>query len=186
MFWTESNRLVFSGSTGEDILPVIAALHNLINKQGYSDIILDFARLDKISSSYMLPLVATARSYRKQKIDFTIALPTDIKGSNLIVNTNWAHLIAPESFDPMDDKNIQHLSAIQYLNGDDQFKPVDRCMDVILKSLKVLGRGQVKALEWSLNEITDNVLNHAESPIGGIVQVVTNTKLGRVDFYVCG
>jgi hypothetical protein len=67
MFWTEANRLIFSGSTGEDILPVIAALHNLINKQGYSDIILDFARLDKINTSYMLPLVATARSYRKAK-----------------------------------------------------------------------------------------------------------------------
>ena len=73
MFWTESNRLVFSGSTGEDILPVIAALHNLINKQGYRDIILDFARLDKISSGYMLPFVATARAYRRQQIYFTIA-----------------------------------------------------------------------------------------------------------------
>jgi hypothetical protein len=146
MFWTEANRLIFSGSTGEDILPVIAALHNLINKQGYSDIILDFARLDKINTSYMLPLVATARSYRKQKIDFTIELPADIKSSNLIVNTNWAHLIAPESFDPMDEKNVQHLSAIQYLNGDEQFIAVNRCMDVILKSLKGLDRGRVKAL----------------------------------------
>ena len=185
MFWTEANRLIFSGTTGEDILPVIAALHNLINKQGYSDIILDFARLDKINNSYMLPLVATARLYRKQKIEFTIALPVDIKCSNLVVNTNWAHLIAPESFDPMDEKNVQHLSAIQYLNGDEQFIAVNRCMDVILKSLKGLDRGRVKALEWSLNEITDNVLNHAESPIGGIVQVVTNAKLGWVDFYEC-
>ena len=85
----------------------------------------------------------------------------------------------------MDDKDIQHLSAVQYLNGDEQFMAVNRCMDVILKSLKGLDRGRVKALEWSLNEITDNVLNHSESPIGGILQVVTNTKLGRVDFYVC-
>ena len=185
MFWTELNRLNFSGSPGEDVLPVIAALHNLINKQGYRDIILDFGRLDKISSVYMLPLVVSARSYRKQNVDFAIALPNDAKCANLIINTNWAHLIAPETFDPMDNKNIHHLSALQYLSEDEQFAAVDRCMDVILKSLKGLDRARVKALEWSLNEITDNVLNHAESPIGGIVQVVTNYKPGKVDFYVC-
>ena len=41
-------------------------------------------------------------------------------------------------FDSMDDKNIQHLSAIQFFNVEDQFSAVDRCMDVILQILKIL------------------------------------------------
>ena len=44
----------------------------------------------------------------------------------------------------------------------------------------------MKAIEWSLNEITDNVLTHAQSPIGGLIQV-TNSRRGSraVEFAVC-
>jgi hypothetical protein len=34
MFRTEANHLYFVGNTGADVLPITAALHNLINKQG--------------------------------------------------------------------------------------------------------------------------------------------------------
>lgn len=44
----------------------------------------------------------------------------------------------------------------------------------------------MKAIEWSLNEITDNVINHAQSPIGGLLQI---TNFGReqkvIEFTVC-
>ena len=41
------------------------------------------------------------------------------------------------------------------------------------------------ALEWAINEITDNVLNHASSPIGGLVQLTTKSKSNIVEFAVC-
>jgi hypothetical protein len=185
MFRSESNSLFFTGNTGDEVLPVVAALHNLINKMGYSDIELNFASAENLDVRFMLPLVATARAYRKQKVDFSIVLPNDIASSRFITNTNWAHLISPEHYPSMDDRNIEHLSAIQYMNESEQYDAVNRCMDVLLKTSKNLDRSRAKALEWSLNEITDNVLNHAESPIGGLVQVVTNSRIGRADFYVC-
>jgi hypothetical protein len=58
-------------------------------------------------------------------------------------------------------------------------------MAVIVQSIGGLDRSRLKALEWSLNEITDNVLNHAESSVGGIVQVVHFVKRQLVEFYVC-
>jgi hypothetical protein len=36
-----------------------------------------------------------------------------------------------------------------------------------------------------VNEITDNVLNHASSPIGGAVQLTTKSKSNIVEFVVC-
>jgi hypothetical protein len=185
MFRTEANRINFFGGSGEDFLPVIATLHNLINKQGYQDIYLDFSGLIAMSSNFIIPIVCAATYYRNQKIDFEVTLPSDEKCANLIVNTNWAHLFAPLDYASMEDKNIAHLSAIRYRDGDEHYEAVDRCVDVILRNIRGLDRGRIKALEWSLNEITDNVLNHANSPIGGIVQVMTNTKIGRVDFFVC-
>jgi hypothetical protein len=44
MFRSENNHLFFSGATGDDVLPVVAALHNLVHKQGYRDVVLDFSK----------------------------------------------------------------------------------------------------------------------------------------------
>jgi STAS-like domain of unknown function (DUF4325) len=56
----------------------------------------------------------------------------------------------------------------------------------ILSALTEFDRSHLKAIEWSLNEITDNVINHAQSPIGGLLQV---TNFGRerkiIEFCVC-
>jgi hypothetical protein len=185
LFRSESNHLYFSGPTGDDVLPVVAALHNLVHKQGYKDVILDFSKSGYLDPKFMLPLVATARLYRIEKVDFELIEPEDPSSARLLQNTNWAHLIWPEKYDARDDRNQLHLSAVQYSTAEDQFAAVDRSIDVILRSVGGLDRDRLKALEWSLNEITDNVLNHAESPMGGLVQVVTFPKKHLVEFYVC-
>ena len=46
-------------------------------------------------------------------------------------------------------------------------------------------RADFAAFEWSVNELTDNVLVHSEPRIGGIVQVSTFHKMSkRVQFVV--
>jgi hypothetical protein len=47
---------------------------------------------------------------------------------------------------------------------------------VILGALPDLKRSNLAAFEWSVNEITDNVLMHSGSSIGGLVQVSTFQK----------
>ncbi len=112
MFRSESNHLYFSGPTGDDVLPVVAALHNLVHKQGYKDVILDFQRSGYLDPKFMLPLVATARLYRIEKVDFELVEPEDLQSARMLQNTNWAHLIWPEKYDARDDRNQMHLSAI--------------------------------------------------------------------------
>src|ERR1700731_2785906 len=186
MFRSEGTHLFFSNIAADDIFPVTAALYNLINKQGYKDITLDFSQSTYLDPKFMIPLVTTARSYRVDKVDFEIVMPVDQGAAKLIENTNWAHLIMPEKFEARDDRNKIHLSAIQYMTAREQSDAVDLSINIILQSIKVLDRSRLKALEWSLKEITDNVLNHSESAIGGIVQVVSYTKRQIVEFYVCG
>jgi hypothetical protein len=185
MLRSDGNRLIFVGKTGDDVHPACAALHNLISKLGYQDITLDFSEVGYLTPSFMLPLVATARSYRLNKVDFDVVQPVDKKSANLLRNANWLHLISPENFESRDARNRNHLSAIQYLTSAELHSAVDRSMEVILQAIPDIDRSRLKALEWSLNEIMDNVLNHAESPIGGIVQVVTFPTKQLIEFYVC-
>jgi hypothetical protein len=185
MFRTEHNNILFSGKIDDDLHKVSAALFNLTKKQGYSDIILDFSAVTRLSPRIMLPLSTVVRAYRRDGIDFDFVLPQDQKLSSLLRNTNWLHLMAPERFEPRDEYNVDHLSAIQFSNAEQHDEAINRSMNVILQSSRNLNRNHLKALEWSLNEITDNVLNHAQSPMGGVVQVVNFARQNTVDFYVC-
>jgi anti-sigma regulatory factor (Ser/Thr protein kinase) len=185
MFRSDGTHLYFINNGADDIFPVSAALYNLVNRQGYKDIILDFSQCTFLDVKFMLPVVTAARWYRGEKVDFELILPTDQSCSRLLVNANWAHLITPEKYEARDDRNKNHLSAIQYTNANEQNDAVNRSIDVILRSIGGLDRPRLKALEWSLNEITDNVLNHSESSVGGIVQVVTYAKKQAVEFLVC-
>ena len=53
----------------------------------------------------------------------------------------------------------------------------------MLRELSV-DRTSVAAVEWSLGEIMDNVISHAESPVGGFVQATTFRESNRVEFIV--
>jgi hypothetical protein len=47
-----------------------------------------------------------------------------------------------------------------------------------------LRRDVISALQWAVNEITDNVLNHADAPLGGLVQLSTFRDEHMIKFVV--
>jgi anti-sigma regulatory factor (Ser/Thr protein kinase) len=110
--------------------------------------------------------------------------PNDPVLKRLFVNTNWAHFIDPQKYALNDRRRSNNLPALQFLDGDAQHNVVNQAMEILMETIKVQERTQLKALEWALNEITDNVLNHAESPIGGLVQIQSFPTKNRVTFYV--
>ena len=183
--YSEANHLFFVGKVRGDPLPTIAALHNLIKKQGYEDITIDFRKATFLSPEFMVPFVTVCRAYRSEKVDFELLMPEEPKASALMSNTNWAYLVVPEFYEPKDQNNIKHLSARQYFTSEEHHRVVDASLEVMLNSLPGMDRSRLKALEWALNEITDNVLNHAESPVGGVMQVMTFPKRRRAEFFVC-
>jgi anti-sigma regulatory factor (Ser/Thr protein kinase) len=46
-------------------------------------------------------------------------------------------------------------------------------------------REDLRYIEWVVNELTDNVINHARSTTGGIVQVTNHRQRGQIEFSVC-
>jgi anti-sigma regulatory factor (Ser/Thr protein kinase) len=168
-----------------DVLSAANALHGIISKRGYSDVILDFTEAGFLNPAFMVPIVTLARAYRLEQVNFEIEFPADVRSANLLKNANWAHLISPEHYDERSQYNKLHFSAVQYKNAEEHFRVVDQSLSFALQSAKGLDRSRLKALEWALNEITDNVLNHAESPIGGILQMVTFPTRQAIEFYVC-
>ncbi|MBF0613130.1 MAG: sensor histidine kinase [Magnetococcales bacterium] len=77
-----------------------------------------------------------------------------------------------------------HRVALRFSNAEQQYQAVNKVMDILLNSMTGLNREHLKALDWSLNEITDNVLSHAKSPVGGFIQASTYSQSKRVEFIV--
>jgi anti-sigma regulatory factor (Ser/Thr protein kinase) len=121
----------------------------------------------------------------RARVDVTLIKPKDIALARLFQNANWAHFLHPRDNPLSTFKGYSQIPATQFTNGAEQQRAVNRIVNAIMGAIPDLERKELAALEWSVNEITDNVLNHAQSGIGGLVQVSTFKRTQkRVEYIV--
>lgn len=179
------NTIKIRGTLGMgDYRRLLAGIHVAIRKAGYQDLILDFTDCDAAFAGPMLALCADVAKRSRDDIDFKLRLPSSVRLRNLFVNAGWAHLIDPEQFADSTFVGYTHVPTVQFSSPKEQSFAVNRMVDAILCSQTQLSRPDLAAIEWSLNEITDNVMNHADSDIGGFVQLTNYKSSGRVEFVV--
>lgn len=156
----------------------------MTERQGFEDVVLDFGNCSAVYESAMVPFVAYLDFLRKNsKVDFEIFLPKDRKVAGIFLNAGWAHFLDPEHFDLTESKSAIHTQLATYKNSDEQFAVVDNLISVFLNSMKI-ERDSLNAIEWSLNEITDNVLNHAGEGVAGYVQALKYSNKNIIEFIV--
>lgn len=184
--YRDKNRLVFQGAFEiADILRPLAGLHHAVQNAGYQDLILDFGSCTAAFAAPMLAVCAQVMRLRNAGIDVELIMPSDTKLARLFQNTNWAHFIEPTNNPPSVFKGYSQIPATQFKNAEEQQKAVSRIVNAILGAIPHIERKELAALEWSINEITDNVLNHAQSGIGGLVQVSTFQRVRkRIEYIV--
>lgn len=182
---SDGNKIEIIGRFGMmDFHRVLAALHNMTTKRGYQDIVLDFGACTAAFSGPMISLCTAIGALRYDGVDVDLRLPNKRELANLFKNASWAYLIDPGAFQESTYKSNIHLPAIQFSSPREQQNAVNRMVDRILGSLPDLRRGDLAAIEWSLNEITDNVLTHSQSRVGGVVQLSHMRTRRRVEFAV--
>lgn len=181
-----NNSIVFQGSFGlQELHRPLAGIHQAIQQAGYTDLVLDFTDCEAAYPAPMLAICAQVSKLRYAQIDVSLVLPKDAKLRRLFGNANWAHLLAPKEHDPSTFRGYTQVPATRYSTPDEQSKAVNRIVNAILGAIPDIERSDFAALEWAISELTDNVLVHSQSPIGGLVQVSTfqrNKK--RVAFIV--
>ncbi|MEA3273956.1 MAG: ATP-binding protein, partial [Pseudomonadota bacterium] len=177
----DSNRITVEGSCDvQSFHYLLSHIHHAIEKAGYQEIILDFGACTSAYPSSMVAICAQVMSNRDAGIDIATELPSDNKLLRLFQNTNWAYLLDPRKYDPSTFRGYTQVPVTQYKTPEEQHDAVNRIVNAILGAIPNMERSDFAAFEWSINEITDNVLTHAQSPIGGVVQVSTfqrNKKL---------
>ncbi len=145
--------------------------------------VLDFSTCTSAFPKGMLPLLSAVDTLRRENIGVSVKLPEKTSLRYLFLNTNWAHFLEPERFQTSNATHDNHLAAQRFADSGQQQKLVNAFLDVVMRNL-TLDRRVIAGLEWSINEITDNVLNHAKCSEGGIVQASTFQKARKVAFGV--
>jgi hypothetical protein len=159
---TIGNRLAISGRlTTKDFRRVLTKMDHLRVAQGYQNLRLDFSECTNAYGGPILAIAAQAKRYVIDGAEVELILPKDENLRRLFPNANWATLIDPHRYDPGNYRGYVQIPAIQFCTGQDQHEAVNLVTEKMLSVLSAFDRAHLKALEWSLNEITDNVINHA-------------------------
>lgn len=179
------NQIIAKGPVRHGDLRILCStLHKTINEQKWPDVMLDFSMCDGVTEAVMLPLMPIIADYRKKGTGFQLIEPQDDKLRRLFLNANWAYYIDPDKYDRNPHEG-GHVPALRF--GDDETSAageiLTKVMNLILGQLET-ERATLKAVEWALWEIMDNVVNHSQSPVGGFVQATAYKKTNRVEFVV--
>lgn len=178
------NRIVVEGEL-YDFHRFLGYIHAIVEKMRYQDVILDLGQCTSAYQNSMLSVCVQVMAYRKGGISFQLIPPSDKKVENLFKNSNWGYFLDPRQYEPSSFKGYTRIPATQYQTPSEQQSAVNRIVNVMLGAIPELERADLAAFEWAVNEITDNVLVHSESPVGGLVQVSTFAKFRkRVQFVV--
>jgi len=149
----------------------------------YDTLVLDFSACDRAFPNGMIPILASVDALRRAGVKTEIVLPASEDLRRLFHNANWAHFVEPDQYPWFDFHHDRHVAAQRFKTPEEQQQLVNACMDVVMRQM-ALERDVIAGLEWSINEVTDNVLNHAQCQDGGIVQVSTFREAQKVAFGV--
>ncbi len=167
-----------------DLRPTTLRIAELIEFRGFDHLTLSFEQTSRAFADAMLPLVALALKYREEGVAFTIVPPVNPKLRRIMLKSGWLNYFDPRYPEAEPEESDLNLPAYRFANPDTQTFAVDRLLDRILRLVSRLERNHLRALEWALNEITDNVLTHSESEFGGLIQLVLKPHSQEIQFVV--
>lgn len=168
-----------------NFLSLLSAIYKIITQSGYLEVVLDFTNCTKAFSGPMLALCAQVLKYQIEDKSFSLILPKSEKTAHHFKISNWAFIIDPKYYSETTYKGYKIIPALRFRTGDDQYRIVNRILDGLLSSVKnIKQRSDLASIEWAINEVTDNVLNHSESSIGGLVQVHILDDYEKIEFSV--
>lgn len=145
-----------------------AHVHQCIDKAGYRDICLNFANLSSLNPSVVAPLAAIFRYWEQEyKVDFELVEPNNIICRDKMRQWGLAYNIDTNRYKKPKTNSSEPI-VLRFRDHDEREAAVDKVVNSALRKAN-LTRQNVAALDWAANEITDNVLTHAKSKVGGFL-----------------
>lgn len=181
------NKISIIGKLGMgEFHKLLGVIYETTQRRGYSEIIMDFSECEAAFNGPMLCLCSQFLTLTENGISIDLVLPKNDKLCKIFLNSNWPYLIQPNKYNKSAFRGFTQVPATIFADQREQSNSVEKIINAILCSMSGLKRGDLAAIEWSINEITDNVLVHSNSNHGGFVQLTTyKSPNPRIEYVVC-
>lgn len=165
------NRIIFPKRIATGALPEFAsAIQEWNNRKPSNFLTLDFSKVVKAFANGMLGIIAITVNLRLQGTQIDVILPELPIPKEFLRSTNWAHFLDPVHF-PKRSQARKRQFLGQFSTFEELPAQVTGFMEIVMRHMEMPG-DILSALEWSVNEICDNVINHSNSAPGGFLQVI--------------
>ncbi|MBN9383570.1 MAG: DUF4325 domain-containing protein [Chitinophagaceae bacterium] len=165
------NRIVFPERIATGVLPQFAAaVQEWGDRESNYRLTLDFSKVAKAFANGMLGVIATTANLRLQGHEISVIPPKLPTARKFFTSTNWAHLLDPKNFSERSQARRRQFLG-QFSTYEELPALLEGFMEIVMRHMEMPG-DILAALEWSVNEICDNVINHSNSAPGGFLQVI--------------
>ncbi|MCH5219829.1 MAG: STAS-like domain-containing protein [Muribaculaceae bacterium] len=138
----------------------IRIVDDAIRKRGYKELTFDFSKVDAIYPNAAVP-IAGILCYYQNEYDLKINIENE---PGIINKTN---LLEPKSFTHNNSRYI--LNRIwSFGTSEEVARIVNAYIEELQKSAQFY-KGVLNAIEWSLNEVMDNVIQHSKTSFGYVM-----------------
>ncbi|MFW1081845.1 STAS-like domain-containing protein [Vibrio parahaemolyticus] len=150
----------------------------------FNEWVLDFSNIQEMPISVILGLVSQVLLQKHSGHSFTVIAPKKGTLAKELRDKGFLHLL-DSSYPTSPYQGALLYPATQYTDSDRHFEIVNDIFRVILSGAEGISRADYAALEWAINEISDNVLVHSGSPAGGLLMInKIDRKNKRIHFLV--
>ncbi len=156
---------IFKLDRAKSVSDFIKIVDDATRNRGYKSLILDF---DKVGANYpnaVVPVAGIIKFYREERgIDIEIINERHIEKTNML---------NPKPFDG-DSRHI--LNRVwSFHSSEEVARIVDAYIEELQKSAQFY-KGVLNAIEWSLNEVLDNVIQHSKIGFGYVMGQIHQTN----------
>ena len=169
---------------GRNYRECLSALHHAIVEYPGEPIEVDFSECYGAMASGMVPLICWINDARTRGVDFDIIPPSHTKFLHLFRKSHWLEFLTDGRCDDRTRLHSGGIPLIHVTSEDGVLQAVDDVIETLLRAVKDIKRGNLQALEWSVNEILDNTFTHADASLGAYLQATIYPRRRVVDFVV--
>lgn len=148
-----------------------------IQKSGFKDCVIDISEVDKAYPDVLVPITGLIEYLRTIGFNTTFSntVPDYLKKTSIE---------SPISVSEDSNRLVNFCldKVWKFENSQEISKLVDAYIDELSREV-IFGKGVSEALSWSLYEVMDNVLQHAESNLGYVMAQI-HSKTKRIAFCV--
>ena len=144
----------------------IRIVGDAISRRGYKSLVLDFDKVDACYPNAVVPVAGIIRYYQEELgVDFEIINERHVERTNMLNPISYK------------SENRYVLNRVwTFSSSEEVAKIVDAYIAELQKSAQFY-KGVLNAIEWSLNEVLDNVIQHSKTGFGYVMgQLHQNSK----------